>query len=277
VVHLLSIRKARMDEPAAVETDPSDLDAGAARLAAAGSWAPYGQARRRNAGVVMREAIRSARLREIKLLVDGRLRLGLRSRFTRYGLRRDLAVPITTPSAKIPISVRPLEPSDLSVLLPEYSHVLDPHEQVQIAWRRDFYKKAPEGCWVAIDKRSGTPCYMQWLFGSSENPLIRTLGGFPDLEPDEALLENAFTPVAYRGLGIMSAAMALIAERAASIGARNVLTFVGDDNIGSLKGCQRAGFHPHLLNKRVRLLYGMINSDKFERLAADDPRRTMQF
>ena len=66
-----------------------------------------------------------------------------------------------------------------------------------------------------------------------KNPLIRTLSGFPNLEPDEALLENAFTPVAYRGHGIMSAAMALIAERAADIGARNVLTFVGTDNIAS--------------------------------------------
>ena len=225
----------------------------------------------------MHEAGQSARLKEIKLLIDGRLRLGLRSKFTRYGLRRDLAVPITNPSAKIPISLRPLEPSDLSVLLPEDDQALEPLERIQIAWRRDFYRKAPEGCWVAVDERSGTPCYMQWLFGSSRNPLIRTLKGFPELEPDEALLENAFTPVAYRGLGIMSAAMALIAERAADIGARNVLTFVGDDNIGSLKGCQRAGFHPHLLNTRVRLLYGTINSNRFERLPADDPRRTMQF
>jgi RimJ/RimL family protein N-acetyltransferase len=226
--------------------------------------------------VVMHEGSRSARLREIKLLIDGRLRLGLRATFTRYGLRRDLAVPITNPNAKVPISVRPLEPSDLPILLSENNH-LEPQERVQIAWRKDFYKKAPEGCWVAVDERSGTPCYMQWLFGASENPLIRTFGGFPRLEPDEALLENAYTPVACRGLGIMSAAMALIAERAAEIGARKVLTFVGDDNIGSLKGCQRAGFHPDLLNKRVRLLYGTINSDTFETLPADDPRRTLQF
>jgi len=213
-----------------------------------------------------------ARLNEIKLLIEGRLRLGLRSEFTRYGLRRDLAVPFTIPGARIPISVRPLERSDFPVLLPENQHALEPLERIQIAWRRDFYKKVPEGCWVAIDERSGTPCYMQWLLSSTKN-----LSGFPDLEPDEALLENAYTPVAYRGLGIMSAAMALIAERAADIGARNVLTFVGDDNIGSLKGCQRAGFHPHLLNKRVRLLYGTINSNTFTILTPDDPRRTMQF
>jgi RimJ/RimL family protein N-acetyltransferase len=48
-------------------------------------------------------------------------------------------------------------------------------------------------------------------------------------------------------LGIMSAAMALIAERATEVGARHVLTFVDQHNIASLKGCQRAGFHPQRL------------------------------
>jgi GNAT superfamily N-acetyltransferase len=227
--------------------------------------------------VVVPEVGLRERVRQIKVLIDGRLELGLRSTFTRYGLRRDLEVPITSPIAKIPISVRPLEASDLSALLSEDDEVLERHERLQIAWRRDFYKKAPEGCWVAVDERTGTPCYMQWLFGASENPLIRTFGGFPRLEPDEALLENAYTPVAHRGLGIMSAAMAQIAERAADIGARHVLTFVGDDNIGSLKGCQRAGFHPDLWNTRVRRLFGTINSDTFEILPADDPRRAIQF
>jgi hypothetical protein len=31
------------------------------------------------------------------------------------------------------------------------------------------------------------------------------------------------------------------------------------------------------LNRRVRLLFGTINSNEFEELPADDPRRTMQF
>ena len=208
-------------------------------------------------------------LPQIRLLIEGRVKLGLHSNFTRYGLRRDLTVPITTPSAKIPVSVRPLLPSDIPLLLPENNDHLEPHERVQIAWRVSFLAKAPKGCFVAVDERTGKPCYMQWLFSSSQNPLIRKLGGFPDLEPDEALLENAFTPVEYRGLRIMSAAMALIAERAADFGARYVLTFVGDDNIPSLKGCARAGFHPHLLNKRVRHLYGMYNSNTFEKLPED--------
>lgn len=49
------------------------------------------------------------RLTQMQIRVSGRLKLGLHAEFTRYGLRRDLAVPITNPSAKIPIAVRPLQ------------------------------------------------------------------------------------------------------------------------------------------------------------------------
>ena len=48
--------------------------------------------------------------------IAGRLQLGLRSKVTRYGLCRELAAPLTLPSAKIPIAVRPLEERDLPAL-----------------------------------------------------------------------------------------------------------------------------------------------------------------
>jgi RimJ/RimL family protein N-acetyltransferase len=60
------------------------------------------------------------------------------------------------------------------------------------------------------------------------------------------LLEGAYTPEAYRGKGIMGAAMAEIATRAAEHGARWVITFVDAHNEASLKGCVRAGFIPYL-------------------------------
>jgi hypothetical protein len=86
---------------------------------------------------------------------------------------------------------------------------------------------------------------------SAENDRIQEYfrGTFPILAPDEALIEGAFTPESHRGLGIMPRAMALIAERATDFGARYVLTFVGEDNIPSLKGCKRAGFAPYMLRK----------------------------
>ena len=120
------------------------------------------------------------------------------------------------------------------------------------------------------------PCYIEWLIGSTDNHLVR-VGGFPELEADEALLENAYTPAKYRGQGIMSEAMALIAERGREMGARFVLTFVEKDNIPSLKGCQRAGFFPYLLHHRTQIGYGVLSTDKFEVLAADNPRRTIKY
>ena len=217
---------------------------------------------------------RSARFRA---RVAGRLRLGLYAELTRYGLCRDLVQAIEMPSAKIPIAVRALRDGDVPSLFSADAAGNDPSERLEVAWRLAFIDKGARSGFVAVDTRNETPCYVQWLFGSRDNGFIAKLGGFPPLAAHEALLENAYTPPAYRGLGIMSAAMALIAERAAAFGARHVLTFVGVDNIASLKGCQRAGFHPHFIHRCTRLCFGVITRDRFELLAADDPRRTAKF
>lgn len=214
-------------------------------------------------------------LARLKLRVSGHINQGLYSRKTRLGLRRDLTLPLERPSAKIPISVRPLIQGDLDILLPQVSN--DHPEALEIHWRRNFLRKAPRGCFVAVDMRDGTPCYMQWLFSAKENAVVESIGGFPRLESDEALLENAYTPPSHRGLRIMSEAMARIAEAAGPMGARYVFTFVGEENIASLKGCQRSGFHPHLLHHRSRFCFGVFRSDRFEQLSENDERRTLQF
>ena len=209
--------------------------------------------------------------------VSGRLKLGLHTTLTRYGLNRDLAVPIVNPAAKIPIEVRRLEPRDVAALLSYDAAAASAQEKGEVAVRRNFLAKGAQNGFVAIDQRNGAPCYVQWLFGARDNAFVSQLKGFPVLAPHQALLENAYTPPAYRGFGIMSAAMALIAERGADIGARHVLTFVGLDNIASLKGCQRAGFNPLILHHSTRIGYGTIRRDRFELLPEGDARRTARF
>jgi GNAT superfamily N-acetyltransferase len=162
--------------------------------------------------------------------------------------------------------VRPPENRDVSSLFFSDIAETDLAERLEPAWRLAFIDKGARGGFVAIDSRSDTPCYVQWLFGPRDNDFIQKLGGFPVLSAHEALLENAYTPPPYRGLGIMSVAMARIAERASEFGARHVLTFVGEQNIASLKGCQRAGFHPHMLHHRTSF-----------QLPDGDPRRTAKF
>lgn len=218
----------------------------------------------------------AGRLKQFSTRIAGRLRLGLRFESTRIGLRRDLTTPFKAPDAKIPISVRPLTEADLPALL-ALDVSASSEDRFETAWRGAFAAKHMKGGYVATDERDGTPCYMQWLFGAADNGFVASIGGFPALKQDEALLENAYTPARYRGMGIMPAAMARIAERAADLGARYVITFVQDDNIPSLKGCQRSGFAPHLLHRQIRLGFGMARRDSFAELAADDPLRTKKF
>lgn len=217
------------------------------------------------------------RLRVLAYRIQGRLQLGLKRSSVSYGLRRDLAAAIEYPSAKIPISVRSMTAADLEVLLPSDTAGMEPQDRIEVAWRTRFAEKfGTGGGYVAVDERSNQPCYMQWLLDPGQNEAIARLRSFPQLAEGEALLENAYTPARYRGLGIMSAAMARIAEQATHVGAHTVLTFVGQDNPASLKGCRRAGFSPYLVHTRRDALFGLLRSDRFTPMADDDPRRDWQ-
>ena len=216
-------------------------------------------------------------LGELGARLAGRWKLGLYAELTRYGLVRDLSHNFQAPGAKIPLAVPPLADRDLAALFGHAGAATELSERMEVAWRRAFIEKGARGGFVAIDERSATPCYVQWLLSPRDNAFIKKLGGFPPLADGEALLENAYTPPAYRGLGVMAAAMAQIAERASDFSARKVLTFVATDNIASLKGCQRAGFYPHLLHRRTRFGFGLITRDRFETLPEGDPRRSMKF
>jgi GNAT superfamily N-acetyltransferase len=176
------------------------------------------------------------------------------------GLRRDLSVPHAAPTAKRPIEVRPLMPDDA---LP-WLDVRDPglsDEQVYVRLgQARLLRSGIRTCHVAVEP-DGTACYMQWLILSNQNDQLRAFFGnlYPRLAPDEALLEGAYTPEAYRGQGVMAAAMAQIAERADQFGARWVVTFVAEGNAASLKGCARAGFVPYLRrHERFRLFHRRV-------------------
>jgi GNAT superfamily N-acetyltransferase len=188
---------------------------------------------------------------------------------TSVGLRRDLTIPFTGPSAKIPITVRPLASTDdLSALDPAPG--LNADERF---WRLAQLRLLRSGlkiCYVAIAPE-GKPCYMQWVIPPSENARLRAFFGnlYPHLGPDEALLEGAYTPDAYRGKGIMGAAMTQVAERAADFGARWVITFVEEHNEASVKGCIRAGFAPYLRRReRFRLFSRQVTFDLIQPAAS---------
>lgn len=133
-----------------------------------------------------------SRLAQVRTRLAGRLKLGLYAKNTRYGLCRDLALPVEKPKAKIPILVRPLENRDVPSLFFSDIAENDLSERLEVAWRLPFIDKGARVGFVAIDSRSETPCYVQWLFGSRDNDFIQQLGGFPALAAREALFENLY-------------------------------------------------------------------------------------
>lgn len=208
--------------------------------------------------------IRERRFREIGKRVVSRLY----EEWLSYGLRRDLSIAFEAPKARIPISIRAFREADIPYLFPSDTSGLLREEQLEIAARRAHLSENISTCYVAIDLRNNIPCYAQWLMGPEQNEKIQRFfnGRFPRLSSDEALLENAYTPLEYRGKGIMPTAMALIAERAIEMGCRYVFTFVARDNVPSLKGCTKAGFSPYLIRHDSRLLFHLLKRRRFSRL-----------
>jgi RimJ/RimL family protein N-acetyltransferase len=164
-----------------------------------------------------------------------------------YCLIRDLSVAFTAPDARVAITVRPLTPNDVTRILglSDEQHSTDAYDRIR---RLRLVKYGIPTCYVAVTE-DGDPCFMQWLIGHEENERVGAFfgGEYPPLGQQEMLMENAFTPERYRGMGIMPCAMSRIAEIAITLNARRIHTYVHESNIASLKGCKRAGFVPHLM------------------------------
>lgn len=174
------------------------------------------------------------------------------SRTSFYGLQRDLTRTMATPAAAIPVMVRPLLPEDIPFILPDGGNGRSALELKDRARRSLLIKAEFSRCFVAAGP-GNRPCYMQWLIGPEENNKVQDYfkGGFPLLAPDEVLLEGAYTPPQYRGLGIMPCAMFQISEKGKETGARRAITFVHMNNAAALAGCNRAGFHEFLVREDV--------------------------
>ena len=91
---------------------------------------------------------------------------------------------------------------------------------------------------------AGEPVYVQWLITAKDHESLDAVAVdyWPRLSSEETLLEFAYTFIAFRGMGVMTDAMGRLLRIAATQGASVAYTYVGVDNIASLRGCARVGF-----------------------------------
>lgn len=218
-----------------------------------------------------RPALREGRLAGLVRKVRWRLREGIYARRVSVGLRRDVCAPVAVPSAGVPFSLRRFALDDLTWLFPDDDAGSGADVRADLAWRLRMVERGAfvSHCFVAVDEACGRPCHVQWITEAGYDEAIRRGGALPVLAPDEAMLENAYTPPRYRGRGVMAAVTAMMAERAGEVGARSVVAFVDEDNIASLKGTCKAGFRPYTIRVRRQYAFGLARTARFDLLPAD--------
>jgi hypothetical protein len=167
-----------------------------------------------------------------------------------YGFRRDLNIPVETPSAAIPVDLRFFQKNDIDGLF-NLKGMGDGSKAVMDRLRRIVFINAEiPSCYVGLTS-DGSPCFMQWLIRPEANARVQSYfkGYFPPLNEDEVMLEGVFIPEKFRGMKIMPFAMSQIAERGKTLGARWAVTYVQDFNLPSIRGVLQAGFRPFLLRR----------------------------
>ena len=128
-------------------------------------------------------------------------------------------------------------------------------EYLELRWRARWCADGVEALYLASDAE-GAPIYAQWLIdaGSQSRFDGSHLAGTRRLGADERIVEAAYTFPAARGRGAMKTGMAQLLEIARAEGAARVWTYVGPDNVASLRGCAAVGFVPsHRRRERRRL------------------------
>jgi L-amino acid N-acyltransferase YncA len=93
--------------------------------------------------------------------------------------------------------------------------------------------------WLAVDGE--TPLFTCWIF-KGRVPAVAAPGGWLELPPGVACLEDSLTTPAARGRGIAPAAWTSIADALVSEGLETMITKVETENAPTRKAVAKAGF-----------------------------------
>ncbi len=157
-------------------------------------------------------------------------------------LRCDLSVLPPIRRAKFETTIRPFESTNFWGFDEEFPRVKKV-DSIEVFHRIRWCRKGIKTLHIAPGP-DGSPAYAQWLVTEREQHLLHA--HHPDyyltLSPGEVLLEGAYTFQKFRGFGIMADGMAQLLRIARDGGARVAYTYVGPDNVPSLRGCANVGF-----------------------------------
>ena len=99
--------------------------------------------------------------------------------------------------------------------------------------------------WVGVTE-GGEICYSQGMAKAGDVETLRMwYPACPVPESDEVLVEGSYVPPRFRGRGIGTTGLALVAQEAARLGYSRVICHVASDNQPSMRAHVKAGFVPY--------------------------------
>jgi len=172
---------------------------------------------------------------------------------TFLGLRCDLELLPRVRKARVLTRMEPTSTSLFRGFDQEIAHSRGT-SYVELLLRKDLCEADVQELYVAHS--DGQPAYAQWLIRAEDQDRLHrhAPGRYDPLEPDEVLLEGAFTFAAFRRMGVMADGMSQLLRIAASEGATSAITYVAIDNLPSLRGCSNVGFDLDHVRVSVRRL-----------------------
>ena len=170
------------------------------------------------------------------------------------GLRCDLTRLPDVRRAGIELRMQPVDPPGFDGFA-EAARTTPGRDHVELLLRCALCRDGVEQLYVASGP-DGTPAYAQWLVRASDQERLHAHapGRYDRLAGDEVLLEGAYTFAAYRRLGAMADGMMQLLRIARDEGARSAITYVGEENVASLRGCAAVGFDADHLHTSIRRL-----------------------
>jgi hypothetical protein len=160
---------------------------------------------------------------------------------TFLGLRADLTKLPRVRRARVPLTMEPTSTSLFHGFEHEIEHARG-MDYVELLLRRGLCDDGVQELYVAF--HDGRPAYAQWLTRPDDQERLHehSPGRYDVLEPNEVLLEGAFTFSAFRRMGAMGHGMSQLLHIAADEGFTSAITYVAIDNAPSLRGCANVGF-----------------------------------
>jgi RimJ/RimL family protein N-acetyltransferase len=186
----------------------------------------------------------------------------LREEFTGseyLGLRCDLTALPDVRRAKLPLTMTPRSARQFGGFDAELRRVTG-RSYIDVFVRQAACERGIDTLFVADDQ--GDPGYAQWLITPANQDALHAFQPerYSRLADDEVLLEWAYTFVRFRRLGLMTDGMHQLLVTARDEGYASAVTYVGAENVGSLRGCANVGFVLDHVRRNTRRLGRAVTS-----------------